>query len=272
MREGKTIQIGEAIKDLEGSCISVVPTGYTRLDSMIGGLHKGSVITVASRPCVGKTAFAMDIALNAGLAGIPVLFFSLELSSCQVAKCMVKISLDKAGVYYSQDSPKTMSGDWTSIERVVKDTARIPLYLNDVYNSVDELCDIAGESARKHGIRLIIIDYVQLLAGPEELRAARGKEMDYILHTLKSLAVDLDIPVVILSQLARTAAQRSGHPLLSDLREAQSFEEHSDVILFLHRNEETARTELYLGKNGDDREFHRVCELERRNLYFTEVR
>jgi replicative DNA helicase len=229
-----------------------VTTGLRDIDDRLGGLHKSDLLILAGRPAMGKTALATNIAYNAASAykkivtddgreieeGGVVLFFSLEMSAEQLAGRLISTC---AGV----PSDKIRRGDiqQEEFERVVvasQELGRLPLYIDDTPAlSITGLRQRARRVKRQYGLHLVVVDYLQLLQGPPEKRMDnRVQEVSEITRGLKTLAKDLEIPVLALSQLSRQVENREDkRPQLSDLRESGSIEQDADVVSFVYRPE-----------------------------------
>jgi len=212
-----------------------VPTGYTDLDRLLGGLHPSDLIIVAARPSVGKTAFALGIAYNSAREGYPVGIFSLEMSAEQLAQRLIaleaRIEAQRLRTGYFAEE------DWHKITQAMAVLSDLPMFIDDTANiSVMELRTKARRLKAEQNVQLIIIDYLQLMQGRG--LENRVQEVSEISRSLKGLARDLAIPVVAVSQLSRAVETRSPHiPILSDLRESGSIEQDADVVIFLHREE-----------------------------------
>lgn len=234
------------LEALEGKGFSGVPTGYHELDEKLSGLHKGEMVIIAARPSMGKTALALNIAeqiaLGGGAAGdrakrerVPVAFFSLEMSKEAVTSRLLSA---RSGV----DSHKMRTGafneaDFQKLIRAAGELGEAPIYIDDTPNlTVLGLRARARRLVRRHDVRCIVVDYLQLLSSPTAARESRQVEVSEISRGIKSLARELDLPVVCLAQLNRGATQREGNtPRLSDLRESGSIEQDADVVILLHR-------------------------------------
>jgi len=244
--------------------ITGVPTGFADLDSRTAGLQPTELIILAARPAMGKTSFAMSLAQNAAISGgWPVIVFSLEMSSTQLAERMLcsEARVDSSALRRGQ----LQRQDMTNLTYAAATLARAPILIDDTpalslrevrararrFRSNKEL--FAG---KKFG--LILIDYLQLMRGsPQAAKASREQEISEISRGLKSLAKELDCPVLALSQLNRSLEQRTDkRPQLSDLRESGAIEQDADVILFIYRdvvyNKEAENphvAEVIIGKN-----------------------
>ena len=219
------------------STITGVPTGIGALDKKLLGLQPGSLIVLAARPSVGKTAFALNIAAHAATrAQKRVAVFSLEMPSEQLAMRMLaaEAKLD----FWRMSEGLLQQSDWDRImahgDRIA--SARIWLDDNFVLSPV-ELRAKCRKIAREGGLDLVVVDYLQLMnvSGVQ----SREQEIAVISRSLKSLAKELNIPILALSQLNRSVEKRKGEPpMLSDLRESGAIEQDADVVMFLHRPEE----------------------------------
>jgi replicative DNA helicase len=230
--------------------LSGVATGFRDLDSKMGGLQPSDLIIVAGRPSMGKTALATNIAFHVARAlargdhgdGRPaegvVGFFSLEMSSEQLA---TRIIAEQAGI----SSEKIRRGriDANEFDRIVEaaqELQTLPLFIDQTGGiTVAQLAARARRLKRQHGLALLVVDYLQLLAGSSR-RASEGRvqEVTEITTGLKALAKELAVPVIALSQLSRQVEQREDkRPQLSDLRESGSIEQDADVVMFVFREE-----------------------------------
>jgi replicative DNA helicase len=237
-------QVAERIDQLfqrdNQSEVTGIPTGYTDLDSMTSGLQPGDLIIVAGRPSMGKTAFSLNIAENVALnTGLPVAVFSMEMGAVQLATRMI-------GSVGRLDQHRMRTGrleheDW---DRLVSALGR----LNDAPIFIDEAAglssfDVRARARRLHRqagkLGLIVIDYLQLMSGAAGRQSEnRATEISEISRSLKSLAKELDVPVIALSQLNRGLEQRPDkRPVMSDLRESGAIEQDADLILFIYRDE-----------------------------------
>lgn len=212
-----------------------VPSGLTDLDKLTSGFHEGELIVLAGRPSMGKTALALTIARNAAVdynSGVGI--FSLEMANHQLAmrllcaEARVDSSLVRVG-----NLPKEQ---WKNLSVHVGKLAEAPIYLDDTPAiSVLELRAKARRLMAEHDIKMILVDYLQLMQGPKGVES-RQQEISVITRSLKALAKDLGIPIVALSQLSRAVENRTDkHPQLSDLRESGAIEQDADVVLFLYR-------------------------------------
>ena len=199
--------------------VTGVPTGFDMLDNLTTGLKPGNLIVAAARPRMGKTAFALAIALNAALhAEIPVALFSFEYSRENLVKRLVSI--------------------WPTLVNAANGIFDVPIFINDSAGiSIREIKVEIGKIHPAHNIGLIIIDYLQLMRS-DISHNTRDSEISEICRTLKELARELNLPIVVLSQVSRKADYRDDHrPCLTDLPNSSSIEPEADVVLFIYRDE-----------------------------------
>ncbi|ADL08960.1 replicative DNA helicase [Thermosediminibacter oceani] len=217
--------------------ITGVPTGFPDLDAMTSGLQPSDLILVAARPSMGKTAFALNIAQNAAIRHrIPVAIFSLEMSKEQLVQRMLCAESNV-------DSHKLRTGrleedDWPRLARAMGPLSEAPIYIDDTPGiTCLEIRAKARRLKAEKGLGLVVIDYLQLIAGRGQSEN-RQQEISEISRSLKALARELNVPVVALSQLSRAPDVRADHrPVLSDLRESGSQEQDSDLVAFLYRED-----------------------------------
>lgn len=218
-----------------------VPTGFTDLDRILGGVQKSDLVILAGRPGMGKTSFALSIALNAARhSNARVAVFSLEMSNEQLVQRLLSM---ESGV----DSHRLRMGhiheeEWPILMEAANALAATPVYIDDTPAvSVNDLRTKARRLYAENGLDLILIDYMQLMSGSgggSGRNENRQQEISYISRSLKSLARELNVPVVALSQLSRAVESRSDkRPMLSDLRESGSIEQDADVVLFIYRED-----------------------------------
>jgi len=214
-----------------------VPTGFTQLDKLLGGLQKSDFVIIAGRPGMGKSSLALSIAHNAAKRfGQRVAIFSLEMSAEQVVQ---RLLAAETGI----DSQRLRLGDirdeeWPRLVQAIAILSDALIFIDDTPAiSAMELRAKARRIHAEHGIDLLIVDYLQLMHG-DARSENRVQEISYISRSLKALARELNIPVVALSQLSRAVEQRQDkRPILSDLRESGSIEQDSDVVMFIYREE-----------------------------------
>ncbi|WP_163398866.1 replicative DNA helicase [Flavobacterium fluviatile] len=229
----------EEISKKEG--LSGVETGFTNLDKLTSGWQPSDLIIIAARPAMGKTAFVLSMARNIAIQfGHGVALFSLEMASVQL---ITRLISSETGL----SSEKLRTGklephEWTMLSTKVKDLEKAPLYIDDTPSlSIFDLRAKCRRLASQHGIKIIIIDYLQLMTagGNNKGGGNREQEISTISRNLKALAKELNVPVIALSQLSRAVETRgsSKRPLLSDLRESGAIEQDADIVSFLYRPE-----------------------------------
>ena len=234
----------EEIDNKDG--LSGVSTGFEKLDALTSGWQPSDLVIVAARPGMGKTALALSMARNISVSqNIPVAFFSLEMSSVQL---ITRLISSETGL--SSDKLRTgrlAEHEWQQLNIKVSDLESAPLFIDDSPSlTIFELRAKARRLASSHGIKLIIIDYLQLMnIGSSNKAGNREQEISTISRNLKALAKELDIPVIALSQLSRAVETRGGtkRPILSDLRESGAIEQDADIVSFLYRPEYYGITE-----------------------------
>ncbi|MBR1678829.1 MAG: replicative DNA helicase [Bacteroidales bacterium] len=218
---------------------SGVPSGFPSIDRVTQGWQKSDLIILAARPSVGKTAFSLNIARNAAVDhNMPVAFFSLEMSADQLGKRLITTESGLTGDKI-KGGTKLEDYEWVQLEDTLRRLSKAPLYIDDTPGiPIMEFRTKAKRLVKQKGVRLIVVDYLQLMQGPSELRGMREQEVAAISRTLKATAKELNIPIIALSQLSRNAVQRTGgtgKPQLSDLRESGSIEQDADMVIFIHR-------------------------------------
>ena len=228
----------EAMSKKEGG-VRGIPTGFPELDNMLSGLHPSDLVILAARPSVGKTSLALDIARNTAVKhGTPVGIFSLEMSSEQLVDRML------AAESYV-DSWKMRTGavraedDFAKIRDALETLSKAPIYIDDKPgNNILAMRAVARRLKRERGIGLIVVDYLQLMEPVGSKHSdSMVQQVTEISRSLKSLARELNVPVLALSQLSRAVEQRGGKPRLSDLRDSGSIEQDADVVMFIHRED-----------------------------------
>ncbi|TDY07283.1 replicative DNA helicase [Meridianimaribacter flavus] len=228
----------EEISNKKG--LSGIPTGFDKLDKLTSGWQPSDLIIVAARPGMGKTALTLTMARNIAVDfNQPVAFFSLEMSSVQL---ITRLISSETGL----SSEKLRTGklekhEWEQLNVKVKTLEKAPLYIDDTPSlSIFDLRAKARRLASQYGIKMIMIDYLQLMtAGGSQKGGNREQEISTISRNLKALAKELNVPVIALSQLSRAVETRGGskRPLLSDLRESGAIEQDADIVSFIYRPE-----------------------------------
>jgi len=245
------IQAFESIEKREGHHVTGLATGFHKLDELTCGLQNGEMIIIAGRPSMGKTSFAMNITEYIGAdSNIPVAIFSLEMSRQQLVERML---CSRAGV----DSQRVRKGflsdeEYRQLHEAADNMINKPIYVDDTPGITPlELRGKARRLRAQHGIRCIVVDYLQLMSLGTRVES-RQQEVSEMSRYLKALARELEIPVVVLSQLNRAPEGREDHrPRMSDLRESGSIEQDADVVMLLHREDYYRRDS---GREGEEEE------------------
>jgi replicative DNA helicase len=236
--------IHEAIKQIETAAqqpegLTGVPSGFTELDRVTNGWQRSSLIIIAARPAMGKTAFVLTLARNAAIDyKKPVAVFSLEMSSLQLVNRLISSETEL-------NSQKLLKGDlqpheFQQLNAKIGPLTEAPIYIDDTPAlTVFELRAKARRLKEKQGIEILIVDYLQLMTTGGEHKGNREQEISTISRSLKAIAKELNIPVIALSQLSRAVETRGGDkkPQLSDLRESGAIEQDADQVMFIHRPE-----------------------------------
>ncbi|MFT6069849.1 MAG: replicative DNA helicase [Bacteriovoracaceae bacterium] len=251
----------ENLKELEDTSrkpgeISGLPTGYNEVDKMLLGMQPGQLIVLAARPAMGKTAFALNIALNScGMTKLPIAIFSLEMVSNELS---MRLLSQQAKVDSKRIRTKDfLDTDLRNIGTAVNDLSALPIFINDSGSST--ILDIQSQCRKiksESGLGMIIIDYLQLMNSHTK-NPSREQQISEISRGLKSMAKELECPVLALSQLNRQVESRPNkRPNNADLRESGAIEQDADVIMFIYRDEvynedtkEPGVAEIILGKN-----------------------
>ena len=247
----EAIELAKKAVEKDSSVVGI-SSDFIDIDNKLGGFHPSDLIIIAGRPSMGKTSLATNIGFNIAKNAhnindveSSVLFFSLEMSSEQLAR---RILSEQARISSNDIRRGNLSSnDLDNLVTVSKDVLEIPLYIDDTPAiNMGTLSSRARRLKRKHGLGIIIIDYLQLLRPSNSSRnETRVLEISEITQGLKALAKELNIPIIALSQLSRQVEQREDKkPQLSDLRESGSIEQDSDVVMFIYRDE------YYLEKNA----------------------
>jgi len=243
--------INKAAQNKDG--LTGVPTGYHKLDDITSGWQASDLVIIAGRPAMGKTSFALSMAKNiAADFNVPMAFFSLEMSNVQLVNRLISNACEIQGskILNGQLHPD----EWERLDKRVNTLLGAPLYIDDTPGlSVFELRTKARRLVREHGVKIIMIDYLQLMNANGMRFSSRQEEVSTISRSLKGLAKELDIPILALSQLNRGVESREGlegkRPQLSDLRESGAIEQDADMVLFVHRPE---YYHIYQDDNGRD--------------------
>jgi len=238
------VLINDAIKQIEEASkredhLSGVPSGYTKLDRITSGWQRSDLAIIAARPSMGKTAFMLSMARNISVDHKrPIAIFSLEMSSLQLVNRMIVSETELP-------SDRIRNGrleeyEWKQLEFKIKSLVDAPIFIDDTPAiSIFELRAKARRLKVQHDVEMIFVDYLQLMTGPVDHKGNREQEVSAISRALKSIAKELNVPIIALSQLNRSVELRSGNkrPQLSDLRESGAIEQDADLVLFIHRPE-----------------------------------
>lgn len=211
-----------------------LPSGYDDLDALTSGFQNSEMIIIAARPSMGKTTLALNIAQHAAVEEkLPIVIFSMEMSQQMLAQNLLCM-------HARIDASKLRSGllteeQWNRAGAAIGSLAEAPIFIDDTPGmTILQLRAKARRLAVKHGIKLIILDYIQLMGAPGA--ESRQQEISSISRGIKALARELDVPIIAISQLNRSAEAREGHrPRLGDLRESGALEQDADVVMLLHR-------------------------------------
>ena len=230
-------QIEEASKNT--SAFNGVPSGFMAIDRVTLGWQPSDLIIIAARPSMGKTAFVLSMARNMAVDHeSAVAFFSLEMSSVQL---MMRLIVAETGLPGNDiKSGRLTPEQWRHLESATKPLGTAPLFIDDTPAlSVFEFRSKARRLKISNDIKIIVIDYLQLMTGNQDSRGNREQEVAFISRTLKAIAKELNVPIIALSQLSRATETRGGskRPQLSDLRESGAIEQDADIVAFIHRPE-----------------------------------
>lgn len=228
------------------SGLSGLPTGYTDLDKITSGWQNSDLIIIAARPAMGKTAFVLSMAKNIAVDySMPIAIFTLEMANVQLVKRLISNIAELKGDQIK--SGQLSAEEWDRLNSRLANVYTAPLYLDETPGlSITELRTKARRLVREHGVRMIMIDYLQLMNASGMKLGSREQEVSTISRSLKALAKELNIPIIALSQLNRaTETREDKRPVLSDLRESGAIEQDADIVCFIHRPE-------YYTKSGED--------------------
>lgn len=247
----------EQLAQLKGS-IDGVPMGFVDLDNLLTGLHGGELVIVGARPSMGKSAFGLNITGYAALhAGRSVAYFSLEMPNDQLAMRLLcsDARVDMQAVRHGS----LRDEDWVSLASTLGPLAASNIYMDDTSGiTPSQLRSRCRRLKMERGLDMVVVDYLQLMNADGRVEN-RQNEVSEISRNLKSIAKELNVPVVALAQLSRAGAQRSDkRPILSDLRDSGAIEQDADVIMFLHREE-------YYDPNTEDKNIAEVIVAKQRN-------
>ena len=224
---------------VSGSAVGGIPVDFHDLDAMTQGLQRGALVVGGGRPAMGKTSLVLNMAKNIAQShDLPVCIFGLEMSKEQLSNRLLSMEL---GIETGRLRTGRLEQDeWSRLSKAIDNLGQQAIFINDKRKlSVEEMiaqCKKISERYEKEGLGLVVIDYVQLMEGL--IDEPRDDELSRIVVDLKEMATQLDVPVVVLSQLNRDLEYRENkRPMLSDLRETESLEQHGDIVLMLYRDE-----------------------------------
>ncbi len=218
-----------------------VPTGYHKLDEKTSGWQASDLVIIAGRPAMGKTSFALSLAKNIAVDyNVPIAFFSLEMNNVQLVNRLISNVCSIPG--NKMLNGQLSKDEWERLDKNITSLQGAPLYIDDTPGlSIFELRTKARRLVREKGVKIIMIDYLQLMNATGMNFGSRQEEVSKISQSLKGLAKELDIPILALSQLNRGVEGREGlegkRPQLSDLRESGAIEQDADMVMFVHRPE-----------------------------------
>lgn len=234
-----------------------IQSGFTELDKITFGWKKGELIVIGGRPAMGKTALAISLVRNIAILNrTPIAYFSLEMSTVQFMNRFLS-NVSNVEINHAESYTKKEQALLDNAEKIIEDA---PIFLNDTPAlSVQELRTKASHLIREHQVKLIIIDYLQLMNASGMIYSNREEEVSVITRSLKALAMELNIPIIALSQLNRRENCEGidgKRPQLSDLRESRTIEQDADMICFIHRPE---YYRIFQDEKGND--LHGMAEI-----------
>jgi len=245
----------EKLSELKGE-ITGLPTGFSDLDKLTTGLHENELIIIAARPAMGKTAMALNIATNVATAtNKTVAIFNLEMGAEQLAMRMISSLGQIEG--YKLRTGNLLNTDWKRVNEAISQLADTKIYIDDTpginIGEIKAKCRRLASS--EDGLALVVIDYLQLIQGSSKYLGNRQQEVSEISRSLKTIAMELSIPIIALAQLSRAVELRENkRPIMSDLRESGSIEQDADIIGFLYRDD-------YYNKQSKEDNYTSVSEL-----------
>ena len=235
--------IKEAIHEIElagkrEDALVGIPSGFTKLDRLTSGWQKSELTIIAARPSMGKTAFALTMARNMAIEhGKKVAIFSCEMSSIQLVNRLIIAETDIPGDKIKNG--RLSEDEWKQLDSRIKKLVQAPIFIDDTPAiTITELRAKCRRLMAQHKLDVVILDYLQLMTGPAN-SGSREQEVSNISRSLKSIAKELNVPLIALSQLNRSAELRGGlkRPQLSDLRESGAIEQDADMVVFIHRQD-----------------------------------
>jgi replicative DNA helicase len=231
-----------------GGVSAGVPTGFVDLDAVTNGLHPGQMVIIAARPGIGKSTLGLDLARSCSVAhGMASVIFSLEMSRTEI---VMRLLSAEAKIRLSDMRSGRMSDDdWTRLARRMGEISEAPLFIDDSPNmTMMEIRAKARRLKQRHDLRLIVVDYMQLMTSGKKVESRQQEVSEFSRH-LKLLAKELEVPVVTISQLNRGPEQRTDKkPMLADLRESGSLEQDADMVMLIHRPDAWERDDPRAGE------------------------
>ena len=228
----------ESISNRSGQ-MTGVPTGFADLDALTQGLHPGQMVIIAARPAIGKSTLGLDLARSCSIRnGLASVIFSLEMSRNEIT--MRLLSAEARVALHHMRAGTMTDDDWAKMARRMGEVSAAPMFIDDSPNmSMMEIRAKCRRLKQRHDLRLVIIDYMQLMSHGGSRRAEnRQQEVSELSRSLKLLAKEIEVPVIAISQLNRGPEQRTDKkPMMSDLRESGSLEQDADVVILLHRED-----------------------------------
>ncbi|NTV44154.1 MAG: replicative DNA helicase [Candidatus Yonathbacteria bacterium] len=214
-----------------------VPTGFLDLDRMLSGLQPSDMVILAARPSMGKTTLALDIARQAATQhNVPVAIFSLEMAAQQLVNRMLSAEA-RIDAWKLRTGKLSGDDDYGRLQDALGRLSQAPIFIDDKPgNTIMGMRSMARQLKMKHNLGLIVIDYMQLIT-PSRHYENMVNQVTELSHGLKALAREINVPVLVLSQLSRAVESRGGKPRLSDLRDSGSIEQDADVVMFIHRDD-----------------------------------
>ena len=240
------------MKDAPPDHLIGMSTGFERLDKVLGGLVEGTLVTIGGRTGMGKTAFAFNLLRNLSIEKkISTLYISLESTEQLCTNMLIACTLNIK--YRGLLSSQLVVEEWEKIDKELSRIANAPVYLDTKSTyTIDDICKTVEESVQEHQVKVVFIDYLQLIFAKTGFTENRYLELNYITRRLKALAKEFNITIVLLSQLNRNAEDEKRHdhrPVLTDLRDSGTICDDSDVVCFVHRPE---YYHIYQDDKGND--------------------
>ena len=250
LRETLTPYLESSSTDMSDDENKPINSGFNLLDDLLGGFQRSDMIVIAARPSVGKSMFALNVAINAATNNNNVAIFSLEMGREQIATRM--LSTQGRINMHSLRMRRLSSSDENRLVDAIGRLSDLSIFIDD--SPIQAVAEMRGKARRlqlEYGLDFIVIDYMQLVTTNKGNRDTnRAQEVSEISRQIKAMARDLRVPVIAISQLSRAIEHRQSHrPLLSDLRESGSIEQDADVVMFIHREEKFTTREDWMKNN-----------------------